>query len=128
MVGKRHAVAALYYGLAFSNQVHEFDPYEHCLRRAKRFEAKHRLGHPFDGTMILLYDIVEVFDLSNLDWDFSMRIQLVERCLVCAAFIHRHFFRNIVVTPGLGKEAHVCLLVALSCQLKVDVPCLSTAR
>jgi hypothetical protein len=58
--------------------------------------------------------------LPDLDWDSSLRIQLVERCLVGAAFIHRHFFSNIVVTHGLGKEVHGDRVVALGCQREVD--------
>ena len=79
LVGKRHAVAAFHHELAFANHVHEFDAGQDCLRRAKRLEAEHRPGDAFDGTMILLHDIVEVFHLPDLDRDFSLRIQLVER-------------------------------------------------
>ena len=70
--GERHAFVAFYRGLAFANHVHEFDAGKDCLRRAKRLEAEHRPGDAFDGTVILLHNIVEVFDLPNLDQDFSL--------------------------------------------------------
>ena len=56
-------------------------------------------------TVILHHDIVEVFDLPDLDRDFSLRIQLVERCLVGAALVHRHRARNLAVLHGLVEEA-----------------------
>ena len=33
----------------------------------KRFEAQHVFGDPFDETMILFENVVEVFDLKDLD-------------------------------------------------------------
>jgi hypothetical protein len=54
LVGNRHAVAPLYHLLAFADHLHEFDARQDCLRSAKQFEAEHRPGDTFFGTMILL--------------------------------------------------------------------------
>ena len=105
LVGKRHAIAARHVEPAFANHVHKLDAGQNRLRRAKRFEAEHRLGDAFDGTMILLHDIVELFDLPDLDWDSSLRTQLVERCLVGAALFHCHRVRDFAMPHGLIEEA-----------------------
>ena len=88
--------------------MHKFDAGQNCSRRAKRFEAEHRPGKVFDGTVTLLHDIVEVFHLPDLDRDFSLRIQLVKRCHVSAALVHRHGVGNLVVPYGLVEEAPGC--------------------
>lgn len=71
---------------------------------SKQLETKHRPGDGCDDTMIVLHDI-EVFDLPDFDRDFSLRIQLVERCLVGPALIDCHRVRHLVVRHGLVEEA-----------------------
>jgi hypothetical protein len=105
LVSKRHAIAALHYELTFANHVHEFNAGQDWSCRAKWFKAKHRADDAFGGTVILLHDIVELFDLPNLDQDFSLRIQLVERCLVGATLVHRHRVRDITMPHGSVEEA-----------------------
>ena len=46
----------------FVYHVHQFDIRQHIAGRAKGFKVEHRSGHAFDGTMILLDDVVEIFD------------------------------------------------------------------
>jgi len=50
--------------------VHELDAGEHSAGAAERFEAEHWPGHPFDGTMVLLNDVVEVFDQRQFRLEF----------------------------------------------------------
>src|SRR5471030_3191381 len=65
LVGERHRIGAIDRVLALANHVHEFDAGEHATSAAERFEVEHRPGHPLDGTMVLLDDVVEVFDLAH---------------------------------------------------------------
>ena len=53
-------------------------------------------GYALDGAMVLFHNIVEVFDLPNYDPDFSAGVDLIDRCLVGAALVHRDFFRYAV--------------------------------
>lgn len=129
LVGKRHAVAALYYELAFANHVHEFEPCEDCLRRAKRLEAKHRPGDPFDGTMILLHDVVEVFDLPDLDRDVPFRIQLVDAALLVPLLSIVTFSGASLLGNAWAKKRMAAALSRLAVSRKsTGLPCLSTAR
>ena len=74
LLGKRHAIAAHHVELAFANHVHKFDSGQDGLRRSERFKPELWPGNAFNGTMILLDDIVEILDLPDLDRDFSLRI------------------------------------------------------
>jgi hypothetical protein len=47
--------------------VHEFNAGEDDARAAEILKARYRPDDPFDGAVALLDDVVEVFDLSNLD-------------------------------------------------------------
>ena len=47
--------------------MHKFNPGQDVFGRVKRFEIEHRPDHAFDGAMVLFNDIVEVFDLTDLE-------------------------------------------------------------
>jgi hypothetical protein len=99
------------------------------LRRSERFKPEHRPSDAFNGTMILLDDIVEILDLPDLDRDGAFRIQLVERSFVGAALIHCHRVRDLVLQHRLVEKAPCSCCVAFGSQQKSTVlPCLSTAR
>jgi hypothetical protein len=53
--------------LAFPDHVHEFDAGKCRRGRTKGLEPQHRPYQPLDGSMILFDDVVEVFDLADLD-------------------------------------------------------------
>ena len=50
--------------LALSDHVRGLDPGQGCLRGGKGFEALHLPSDPLDEPMVLLDDIVQVFDLQ----------------------------------------------------------------
>lgn len=56
---------AVVFHLSLSDHVHEFDTGQKDAGAAKIFEAKHRSGLTFDGTMVLLDDVVQVFHLPQ---------------------------------------------------------------
>jgi hypothetical protein len=42
-------------------------PAKHAAGAAERFEVEHRPGYPLDGAVVLLDNVVEVFDLAHND-------------------------------------------------------------
>jgi hypothetical protein len=73
LVGQRHAFT-LQHELAFANHMHQFDAGQDRARRSKRFETEHRPRDTFDRAVILLDNVVEIFDLPNRDWNFTSRL------------------------------------------------------
>jgi hypothetical protein len=66
--------------LAFLDHVHEFDTLQCCFGRPKGFETEHRPYNPFDRSMILLDQIVQVFDLSYLDLIAGFLLECFDGC------------------------------------------------
>ena len=84
------------------------------------FEAEHRARNAFDRAVILLDNVVEVFDLPNRNWDIAFLVQLLQRCLVGAALVHRYLVGHSVVQYGLLEEAPGGGCITLGSQQKVD--------
>lgn len=120
LVGKRRAIAACHVELTFANHVRELDAGQNSLCRSERFKPQHRPGETFDGTMILLDDIIEILDLPDPDRDVSLRVQLLERCLVGTALVHRYRYGDIVVPHRLVEEAPGRCCIAFSGQQEID--------
>jgi len=53
--------------LSLPDHGHEFDANKPHRSRPEGLEPRHRVYQPLDGSMILFDDIVEVFDLTELD-------------------------------------------------------------
>ena len=70
--------------------------------------------------MVLLHDVVQVFDLPHDDLHFASVIDLVHGRFVGAALVHRDLFGNTVGLHGLVKEAQGCGLVVSGRQQKID--------
>jgi hypothetical protein len=119
LVGKRHAIAARHVELAFPNHVYEFNSGQDGSGRSKRLEAEHRPGDAFDRMIILLLNIVEILDLSDLDRDVSLCIQLVESCLVGATLVRCHRVRNLVLQHRLVEKAPCCC-ITFGSQQEID--------
>jgi hypothetical protein len=65
LVGKRHPGIPFHHHLTFANHVHQLDANQDIFGRLERRESEHRFSDTFDGPMILLNDVTEVFDLTN---------------------------------------------------------------
>jgi IS5 family transposase len=120
LAGKRHAIAARHVELAFANHVHEFDAGQNSLRRSERFESEQRPGDALDGAVILLNDIVKVFDLPDPGWDASVRIQLVERVL--AAELTHHLANEDEASRNHRNGTTPRKVLASGGELQLDVP------
>jgi hypothetical protein len=53
--------------LAFLDHVHQSDATQSTAGRVEGFEAEHRPDDPFDGPVVLLDEIVQVFDRNRSD-------------------------------------------------------------
>ncbi len=65
--------------LPFSDHVRGLDPSQGRLGRMEGLEAKHRGRDPLYEAMVLFNDVVEVFDLEDLDrvaWVLSQTLEV----------------------------------------------------
>ncbi len=119
LVGKRHAFT-LQRELALSNHMHQFNAGQDRARCSKRFETEYRPRDAFDRTVILLANVVEIFDLPNCDRHCAILVQLNQRCLVGAALVHRYLVGYRVVPHGFFEEALGGACIPLGSQQEVD--------
>jgi hypothetical protein len=120
LVGKRHRLAVLDRELILSDHVHELDAGQHVSGRIKGFEVEHRPGHPLDGPMVLLDDVVEIFDLTHHNWRVFAGIDGIDGRLVGAALVRGDLVGSAVLAHGLVEEAFGGGHVPLCGQEEID--------
>ena len=84
--------------LAFLNHVHQLDATQSAAGRVEGFEAEHRPDDPFYGPVILLDEIVQVFDLADFDGLAGFLLECLKSGGVCPALVDRDFLRKTVLT------------------------------
>jgi hypothetical protein len=119
LVGKRRFFT-LQHELAFANHMYQFDAGQDRARRSKRFETRHRPRDAFDRAVILLDNVVEIFNLPNPDRYFAFLVQLLQRCLVSAALVHRYLVGHRVVPYDLLEGAPGGGCISLGSQQEID--------
>ena len=77
--------------MTLANYVHKFYPGQVFGDRSKRFDIEHGSGDAFDGSVILLDDVVEVLALTDHKCNCLVFYDLASACLVAAAFVHASF-------------------------------------
>src|SRR5262245_56354444 len=60
-------VFSLHCHLSFPDHVHELNPNQSILGCRKRLEPQHETRDPLHASMVLLYDIIKIFDLADRD-------------------------------------------------------------
>jgi hypothetical protein len=90
--------------LSFSYHVHEFDASENGARTSEAFEADDRSGFSFDGSMVLLDDVVEILTLSDRHVRTILPIEVLDARLVRPAFIDVRNARKAIVFDGAREE------------------------
>jgi len=98
-------VSGLHHHLSFLDHVHEFDPDQHVLGCLERFEPEHRPCDPFNGSMILFYHIIQVFDLTNGDGRPVLGVVAFDGGFIGVAAVNRDRFGDAVAADGLLQEA-----------------------
>jgi hypothetical protein len=74
--------------------------------------------------VILLDNVVEILDLPDLDRDLAFLVQLIQRCLVGAALVHRYLVGHSVVSYGLLEESSGGGCITFGSLKKIDCPAL----
>lgn len=78
--------------LPFADHMHDFDAAENNARTPEALETHHRTDYAFDGTVILLDDVVQVLVLSDLDRGGPLGIERFECRQIGAALVHGNRF------------------------------------
>jgi hypothetical protein len=105
----------------FANPMHQFDGGQDRACSSTRFETEHRPRNTFAHAVILLDNVVEIFDLPNRDRHFAFLVPLRQRCLAGAALVHRYLVGHSVVPYGFLEEAPGGCRITLGSQPKVDL-------
>ncbi len=99
--------------IAFTDHMRHFDSCEWGCSGMKCFETHHWLGDPFDKAVVLLKDIIEIFDLpdfndSTCSGEFQDRIYGLQASQIGAAFVNDNPLGSAVSCNGFLEEAPRC--------------------
>jgi len=88
----------------------------------KIFKTQSRSSSLLNKTVILLNDVIEIFDLSDLNFLFfrDIFVKKIKCCLVASAFINGDFIRPSVFLKGLPKKGLGSASVSLSSQKEIN--------
>jgi hypothetical protein len=105
--------------LTLVDHVHELDTGESCHSRTKRSEPQHWPNQLLDGSMVLLDNVVEEFDLTNIDTRLMFRVVAFDRHRVRPTFVNCDLLRCTMLTKCLAQEARCDLTIPLGNQQEV---------
>jgi hypothetical protein len=129
LVRERHQCACADVELRLQNHVHQLDACSQIAGGAKEFEAQHRPGRALDSAVVLLDNVVDVFDLPRGDLGSQGDVDLVDRGLVCAALVYGDFLRQTVRTRAFSKKHLAAAMSHCAVSRKSKAfPILSTPR
>ena len=77
--------------LAFLDHMHELDALQGNAGRTEGLETQHRPDDPFDGSMSLLHQIVQIFDLADLNLGTGLLDERLKGGGVGATLVDRDF-------------------------------------
>src|SRR5450830_714809 len=100
--------------------VHKFNAGQNISGSTKRLESKHRTCHTLDRTMVLLNNVIEIFDLPYNNAQSLVFDDLINRCFICTALIHGDLSWLAIEKHGFVEEAHGRCLVTLGAQQEID--------
>ncbi|MEA3102065.1 MAG: hypothetical protein QOF74_6305 [Caballeronia mineralivorans] len=105
---------------ALSDQVHQLDAAQNDARAGEVLEPRASNSSAFDGPMVLPDDVVQIFDLTNLDGRLALGVHRVKRGQIGVAFVDGHRLGRAVLTDCLFEEAPASSLVPLGPEQKID--------
>lgn len=82
--------------LALVNHVHCLDPSNKDSSTPKRLESEHRMSDSFDGSVVLLDDVVEVFVLAHQDIDTGVSLDTFNGRRIGPALVNRDLLGHTV--------------------------------
>jgi len=89
-------VSLLDHQLSFLDHMHEFDTDQRVLSRHKRLESEHRTCDPFYCSVVLLHDIVSIFDLADRDRCPKLLVVALDGALIGVTAINGDGLRHSV--------------------------------
>jgi hypothetical protein len=106
--------------LPFLDHVHHLDVTQNDGRAVEILKPEHRPGPAFDGPMVLLHDVVQVLDLTNLDGHLALGIHRVKRGQIGAALVDGYRLGRAILNDCLFEEALRSSLVPLGSEQKIN--------
>ena len=76
--------------LSFLDHVYELDADKCVLRCLERFEPEHRPCDPFDGSVVLFHEVIEIFGLADNDRSAMFLVVALDRRFVGRTPIDRN--------------------------------------
>ena len=102
--------------LAFADHVHDLDARDQDLSAAESLEAEHRPGDAFDGSVILLDDVVEVLRLAHLDGQAAVCLDVHDGGRVGCALVDGDLLGHAVQVDGALEECPGCGVISFDAQ------------
>ena len=104
--------------------MHQFNSAQSAAGRVESFKAEHRPDDPLDGPVILLDQVVQVFDLADLDGLSGFLLERPKGDGVGPALVDRDLVRKAVVVNRFAQKPQRGLLVTLGAEQKINrLPC-----
>jgi hypothetical protein len=93
--------------------MHSLDAGQQDPHAMPGFEAEHWPGHPFDRTVILFDNVIQVFAPAEIDRRLVIGVVATDRCSVRAAFVDRDRVGvPVVIDCSLEKTARSSFISA----------------
>ena len=90
--------------LPFLDHVHEFDPNQRVLGCSKQLETEHGTRDPLHTSMVLLYDIVKVFDLADRNGSAILLVVTLDSGGIGVTAVNRDHLGETVPADGLLQK------------------------
>src|SRR5260370_22305424 len=90
--------------VSFLDHMHDLDAAQNDTRAVEILESQHRSDSALDGAMVLLNDVVQILDLTNLDRGFALGIHRMKRGQIGSAFINGYRLARTVLSHRLFKK------------------------
>jgi hypothetical protein len=87
--------------LPFANRVHHFYASNRTASRPKGLEPEHGTREPFHGSMVLFYDIIEIFRVADDDRGPVRLVVVRNRCRIRATAVDGNLLRQPLVVDRL---------------------------
>src|SRR5262245_14021186 len=97
-------ISLLDHQLPFLDHMHEFDPNQRVLGCRKRLATEHRPCDLLHASMVLLYDIVKVFDLADRDGSPVLFIVTLDGGFIGVTAVNRDRLGDTVAANRLLQE------------------------
>lgn len=124
LVGERNCIGAVDCELALADHVNQFNAGQYGAGRPEQFEVEHGLGHPLDGAMVLLDDVVQVFYLTHKDRHVASGVDRIDdRRMIDRYTALFHYLPEVPVAQRIScvpadadqdhvdRKAHICTLI-----------------